>query len=135
MSSSSSVHFIDSALSCTSPFALSYTDPDKKWLIRKHLILLLQNFPSFRPSVDVFTHNDGNIVNLLFATGELHVSNSASPINLSIWLHENYPDMAPIVFVSSNLGKFSTIPPIHLIVLKLFKLLVVIYRDVSDMNQ
>lgn len=104
MSSPSSIQFIDSALSCTSPFALSYTDPDKKWLIRKHLILLLQNFPSFRPSVDVFTHNNGNIVNLFFATGELHVSNSTSPVSLSIWIHENYPDMPPIVFVSSNLG-------------------------------
>ncbi|XP_017251982.1 protein ELC [Daucus carota subsp. sativus] len=104
MSSTSSIQFIDGALSCTSPFALSYTDPYKKLLIRKHLILLLQNFPSFRPSVEAFTHNNGNIVNLLFAAGELHVSNSTVPINLTIWLHEDYPNTPPIVFVSSNLG-------------------------------
>lgn len=104
LSSPSSVQFIDAALSCTGPYALSYTDPDQKWLIRQHLVSLLQNFPSLRPLIDTFSHNNGITVTLLNARGDLHVSNSTPPISLSIWLHENYPYIPPIVFVSSNSG-------------------------------
>ncbi|XP_059625941.1 protein ELC isoform X2 [Cornus florida] len=81
---------------------LSYTDPDQKWLIREHLISLLQDFPSLNPSIDTFTHNDGTRVNLLIATGELHIPHSTIAIPVAIWLHEDYPNMPPIVFVSSN---------------------------------
>ncbi|XP_016509012.1 protein ELC-like [Nicotiana tabacum] len=99
----SSVQFIDAALSCTSPpFAPPYTDPNQICIIRRHLISLLQNYPSFRPSIDTFTHDDGNTANLLNANGELQVSSSTPAIPLTIWLHESYPFMAPIVLVSLN---------------------------------
>ncbi|KAH7517285.1 hypothetical protein FEM48_Zijuj09G0047300 [Ziziphus jujuba var. spinosa] len=103
MGSSTSVQFVETALSrTTGPFALSYTDPNQKWLIRKHLLSLLQEYPAFSPSFGTFTHNDGTAVNLFYASGELHISNGRPPIPLIIWLHENYPFMPPMVFVSPN---------------------------------
>ncbi|XP_057460723.1 protein ELC-like [Actinidia eriantha] len=108
MASQSSVQFIDAALFCTSPFALSYTDPYQKWLIREHLLSLLQYFPSLNPSMDTFFHNDGNTVDILKATGDLHVSRSTPKVHLTIWLHQNYPHIAPIVYVSPT-----STSPIH----------------------
>lgn len=103
MATSSSRQFIEAALSCTSStFALSYEDPNQKWIIRQHLTSLLQDIPSLKPAIDTFTHNDGTTVNLLKANGEIHVSASSPPIFLTIWLHENYPTMAPLVFVASS---------------------------------
>ncbi|XP_031269950.1 protein ELC-like [Pistacia vera] len=102
MAPTSSIQFIDAALSCTTPFSLSYTDSEQKWLIRKHLISFLQDYPTFIPSNDSFTHNDGTTVNLLNATGYLHVSSSTPPIHLTIWVHESYPFIPPMVFISSN---------------------------------
>uniref|UniRef100_A0A2N9G6G3 UEV domain-containing protein n=1 Tax=Fagus sylvatica TaxID=28930 RepID=A0A2N9G6G3_FAGSY len=109
---SNSIQFIDSALSCTgTPFALSYSDPDQKWLIRKHLFSLLQDYPTLNPAIDTFNHNDGTTVNLLNAEGYLFVSHSLPLIALTIWIHENYPHMAPLVFVSPN--PMSKIHPNH----------------------
>lgn len=99
----SSIQFIDAALSCTSPhFAPSYTDPNQKRIIRRHLISLLQDYVSFKPSIDAFMHDDGTSVNLLNASGELQVSSSTPAIPLTIWLHESYPFVAPIVLMSTN---------------------------------
>ncbi|XP_059318776.1 protein ELC [Lycium ferocissimum] len=99
-----SIQFIDAALSCTSPiFAPPYTDPNQIRIIRRHLVSLLQDYPSFKPSIDPFTHDDGTSVNLLNANGELQVSSSTPPIPLTIWLHESYPFIAPIVLVSTNI--------------------------------
>ncbi|KAJ4828609.1 hypothetical protein Tsubulata_004968, partial [Turnera subulata] len=57
----------------------------------------------FTPSTDTFTHNDGTIVTLLNAGGDLHVCCSYDPpIPLTIWVHENYPYVPPMVFVSSS---------------------------------
>ncbi|XP_052169979.1 protein ELC-like [Diospyros lotus] len=96
------IEFIDAALFCTSPFGLSYTDPDQKLLVREHLLSLFQDFPSLISSFDTFIHNDGTTVNLLNATGDLQISPSTPAVPITIWLHENYPKLAPIVFVSSN---------------------------------
>ncbi|CAN4093684.1 unnamed protein product [Withania somnifera] len=99
----SSIQFIDAALSCTSPhFAPPYTDPNKKRLIRRHLVSLLQDYPHFKPFIDAFPQDDGTSVNLLNANGELQVSSSTPAIPLTIWLHESYPFVAPIVLVSKN---------------------------------
>ncbi|KAK4357443.1 hypothetical protein RND71_023053 [Anisodus tanguticus] len=99
----SSIQFIDAALSCTSPiFAPSYTDPNQISIIRRHLISLLQKCPSLKPSIDAFAHDNGSTVNLLNVNGELQVSSSTPPIPLTIWLHESYPFVAPIVLVSTN---------------------------------
>lgn len=98
----SSIQFIDTALSCATPFALSYTDPDQKWIIRQHLISLLQDFPSLEPSINTFFHNDGNKANLLNATGDLRVSTFSPSITLTVWVRESYPHMGPVVYVSSN---------------------------------
>ncbi|KAE8704032.1 Detected protein of unknown function [Hibiscus syriacus] len=70
---------------------------------------LLQEFPGFEPSTDRYMHNDGTQVHLLRATGFIHVSNdSTPPVPLVIWLHENYPQRAPLVFVSID-----PMTPIH----------------------
>ncbi|MCD7467966.1 hypothetical protein HAX54_005683 [Datura stramonium] len=101
--SPSSIQFIDAALSCTSPhFAPSYSDPNQKRIIRRHLVSLLQDYPRFKPSIDPFTHDDGTTVTLLNTNGELQVSSSTPAIPLTIWLHESYPFAAPIVLVSTN---------------------------------
>ncbi|XP_030549211.1 protein ELC-like [Rhodamnia argentea] len=99
MAPQSSIQFIEAALWCKGPFELSYTDPDQKWDIRKDMLSLLQDFPNLRPSMDTYIHNDGTIANLLNAYGTIHVSNSSPQVPLTIWLHENYPYAAPIVFV------------------------------------
>ncbi|KAL9435989.1 hypothetical protein AB3S75_022117 [Citrus x aurantiifolia] len=102
MAPSSSIQFIDTALWCTTPFRLSYADPNQKWLIRKQLLSLLQNYPSFNLSNDTFTHNDGTAVNLFKVSGCFHVSQSTPPIHFTLWLHENYPSMAPMAFIVSS---------------------------------
>ena len=107
----SSIQFIYSALSCTTSLALSYSDPEQKWIIQKHLTSLLQDYPTLNPSIDTFIHNDGTTVNLLNANGYFFVSYSSPPIAITIWLHENYPYMAPIVFVTLN--PISKIHPNH----------------------
>ncbi|XP_042016592.1 protein ELC [Salvia splendens] len=96
--SPNSVRFIEDALFCSDPFALSYSDPDQKWIIRQHLLSLLQDFPSLRPSVSLFTHNDGTAVTLLLASGHLPLS---PPVPLSIWVHELYPHAPPLVFITA----------------------------------
>ena len=107
----SSIQFIYSALSCTTSLALSYSDPEQKWIIQKHLTSLLQDYPTLNPSIDTFNHNDGTTVNLLNANGYLFVSHSSPPIAITIWLHEDYPYVAPIVFVTPN--PMSKIHPNH----------------------
>lgn len=102
MATSSQIKFIEDALFCTNQFGLSYADPDQKWIIRDHLISLLQDFPFLKPSVDIFTHNNGSEVKLLNATGDVRVSENTPLIPLIIWLHEFYPQMPPIVYVSTN---------------------------------
>ncbi|KAE8701436.1 putative interferon-induced guanylate-binding protein [Hibiscus syriacus] len=94
---------IEAALFAAGPYALSYSDSKQKWLILRHLLSLLQEFPGFEPSTGWYMQNDGTEVNLLRATGFIHVSDDSSstpPVPLVIWLHENYPQRAPLVFVS-----------------------------------
>ncbi|KAJ4968429.1 hypothetical protein NE237_015130 [Protea cynaroides] len=102
MASPVSSQFVNAALSHNNPSALSYTDPDQKWIIRDHLLSLLQEFPCFKPVTDTFIHDDGTTVNLLNASGSLKVSRAPQPVLLTIWLHENYPFSAPIVLLSLN---------------------------------
>ncbi|ESQ52560.1 hypothetical protein EUTSA_v10016907mg [Eutrema salsugineum] len=99
-SSSSPIKFIEKALLATGQFALSYTDPDQKWLIRKHLISFLQDFPNFELSTDTFNHNNGTTVQLFRLEGSLRTRSTT--VQLTIWVHENYPLTPPMVFVSSN---------------------------------
>ncbi|XP_021898072.1 protein ELC isoform X1 [Carica papaya] len=105
MAPSSPIKFIEKALigSSSSSFTLSYSDPEQKWIIRRHLLSLLQNYPNFKVSADTFNHNDGTSVNLLNVRGFLKVSksNRTPPIPLTLWLHQNYPYMPPIAFISS----------------------------------
>nr|DAD19703.1 TPA_asm: hypothetical protein HUJ06_021166 [Nelumbo nucifera] len=94
------IQFVDAALACSFPFALSYGDPDQKWVIRRHLLSLFQDFPTLLPSADIFVHNDGATVYLLNAKGHLLVSKTTPPVPLTIWVHQNYPSAPPIVFLS-----------------------------------
>ncbi|KAL9691255.1 hypothetical protein QQ045_011675 [Rhodiola kirilowii] len=84
-------------------FALAYSsDTDQRWIIRKHLLLLLQEYPFFSLSTDYFTHDHGETVRLLSASGYLNVSSSSPRVHVTIWVHEDYPYMAPKVFVLSE---------------------------------
>ncbi|PON54404.1 Ubiquitin-fold modifier-conjugating enzyme [Parasponia andersonii] len=113
MASSTSIQFIELALSSNSPFNLSYLDPNQKWLIRDHLISFLQDFPSFTPSSGTFVHDDGMATSLLCVTGDLHISAATPLVPLTIWLHENHPLMPPIVFVTPNSAPRPTLRPDH----------------------
>ncbi|KAK9137516.1 hypothetical protein Sjap_008110 [Stephania japonica] len=95
-----SMQFISAALSCDGTRALSYKHTELKWLIRDDLLSLLRNFPSFTPSVDTFTHDDGQTVNLLNASGSFRASPPTPPIPLTIWIHESYPFVPPMVIIS-----------------------------------
>lgn len=104
-SSSSPVKFIEKALLATGSFALSYTDPDQKWLIRKHLTSFLQDFPNFELSTNTFNHNNGAKVQLFCLEGSLRTRNPTTQlptVELTIWVHENYPLTPPLVFVKPN---------------------------------
>ncbi|KAL3849915.1 hypothetical protein ACJIZ3_011797 [Penstemon smallii] len=103
MSSLNPIKFIEESLFCSTTLALSYSDPDQKWIIRNHLISLFQDYPSFKPSIDFFTHNNGTEVKLLNISGELAISRNTPPVPITIWLHELYPQMAPIVFVVNSM--------------------------------
>ncbi|KAI3678871.1 hypothetical protein L6452_38175 [Arctium lappa] len=98
----SPVEIIDNAIFCNTAYALAYTDPDQKWLIRKHLLSLHQEFSSLYPTVDTFIHNDGTMVHLLKAEGYLNVSHLLPLVHLTIWVHEYYPHVAPVVQVTSD---------------------------------
>ncbi|XP_010517206.1 PREDICTED: protein ELC-like [Camelina sativa] len=104
-SSSSSIKFIEKALLATGSFALSYTDPDQKWLIRKHLTSFLQDYPNFELSTDTFNHNNGSKVQLFSLEGSLRIRSSTTQlptVQLTIWIHENYPITPPLVFINPD---------------------------------
>ncbi|KAG5402208.1 hypothetical protein IGI04_016815 [Brassica rapa subsp. trilocularis] len=95
-SSSSPLKFIEKALLATGPFALSYTDPDQKWVIRKHLTSFLQDFSNFDLSTDTFNHNNGTTVQLFRLDGSLRTPQQSTAVQLTIWVHENYPLTPPL---------------------------------------
>lgn len=100
--SSSSMEFIDSTFSDTGMGSLSYKHLELKWLIREHLFSLFYDFPSFIPSAENYIHNDGTVVHLLNVSGYLTVPPSKLPILMTIWLKEDYPFTAPLVYISSH---------------------------------
>ncbi|EXB26560.1 Protein ELC-like protein [Morus notabilis] len=111
MASPTAIQFIELALfnSNTTTFNLSYSDPHQKWIIRNHLLSLLQEFPTFSPSFGTFVHNDGTAVTLLCVIGDLRVTASTPPVPLTIWLHQNHPLTPPMVFVATAESKTNTI--------------------------
>ncbi|XP_047326088.1 protein ELC-like [Impatiens glandulifera] len=115
MVSSSAIEFIDASLSYTntSKYSLSYQDSSQKWIIRDHLLSLLRDFPSLEPSCDQFTHNDGTTVNLLNISGHIPIPprSSSTTVPLIIWVHENYPFIAPMIFVVPNPNRILTDHP------------------------
>lgn len=105
MVSSSSIRFIEAALEATGDRALSYVHHGLKWLIRDDLLSLFDDFRTLSPGSDTLTHNDGTTVHLLYAHGVLPVSSSLPPVLLTIWLHQAYPFVAPIVYVFPATGE------------------------------
>ncbi|EHA8589511.1 protein ELC-like [Cocos nucifera] len=99
MMPSSSIGLIDAALSTAGPDSLSYVHNSLKWLIREHLLSLLEDIPTLSPSTGTFTHDDGTAVDLIYAHGILPISPSMQPIVLTIWLHQCYPFKPPIVHI------------------------------------
>lgn len=93
--------FLSSVLSQRGPSALPYTE-DVKWLIRQHLLSLIDIYPSLQPKTASFTHNDGRTVNLLQAVGTVPMVylNITYNIPVIIWLMESYPRHPPLVFVN-----------------------------------
>ncbi|XP_016469501.1 protein ELC-like [Nicotiana tabacum] len=93
--------FLSSVLSQRGPSALPYTE-DVKWLIRQHLLSLIETYPSLQPKTATFTHNDGRTVNLLQADGTVPMVYQDVTYNIPviIWLMESYPRHSPLVFVN-----------------------------------
>lgn len=75
-----------------------YEHPDLRWLVRKHVLAVLQEFPTLSPSVDTYTSDDGASAVLLNARGPLAVSPALPPILLTVWLPREYPYRPPLVF-------------------------------------
>ncbi|GLJ26629.1 hypothetical protein SUGI_0517690 [Cryptomeria japonica] len=100
-STHSSVQFLNSVLSQRGPSALPY-DEDVKWLIRQHLVSVIQEFPSLQAKTAMFSHNDGRTVNLLQAEGTVPMYYQEVMYNIPviIWLLESYPRQAPCVYVT-----------------------------------
>ncbi|CAN6335886.1 unnamed protein product [Urochloa humidicola] len=86
-----------------------YEHPDLRWLVRKHVLAVLEEFPTLSPSVDTFTADDGASAVLLNARGILAVSPSLPPILLTLWLPREYPYRPPLVYA------FPAAPPAALV--------------------
>lgn len=93
--------FLSSALSQRGPNALPYAE-DAKWLIRHHLISLVEAFPSLPPKSSHFTHNDGRSAHLLQAEGTIPIVYAGAVYNIPavIWLLESYPRSPPSVYLT-----------------------------------
>ncbi|KAF5193171.1 Elc-like protein [Thalictrum thalictroides] len=92
--------FLNNVLSQRGPTSLPYTE-DVKWLIRQHLLTLIETYPSLQIKTATFTHNDGRTVNLLQADGTIPMiyQNVTYNIPVVIWLMETYPRHPPCVYV------------------------------------
>ncbi|XP_026452103.1 protein ELC-like [Papaver somniferum] len=104
MAPETSIESVDAALLCIDPVTLSCEEPNFKWIVREHIICLLCEYEHLVPSVDIFTYNDGRTVNLLNVNGFLQVSECASRIPLTIWIHQNYPNSPPSVVLPQTHG-------------------------------
>ncbi|KAK8947559.1 Protein ELC [Platanthera guangdongensis] len=95
------LQFLSTALSQRGPAALPYAE-ENKWLIRQHLVSLVETYHSLHPKASSFTHNDGRTVNLLQADGTIPIVYSGVVYNIpaSIWLLERYPIISPSVFLN-----------------------------------
>ncbi|KAJ3672339.1 hypothetical protein LUZ60_007060 [Juncus effusus] len=93
--------FLNTALSQRGPAALPYAE-DVKWLIRNHLVSLVETFPSLHPKSALFTHNDGRNATLLQADGTFPILFSGVVYNIPavVWLPEAYPRSPPVVYLS-----------------------------------
>ncbi|KAJ4964940.1 hypothetical protein NE237_016789 [Protea cynaroides] len=93
--------FLSNVLSKCGPSSLPYTE-DVKWVIRQHLLALIDIYPSLQLKTSAFTHNDGRTVNLLHAQGTVPMSyqNVIYYIPVIIWLMESYPRHRPCVYVT-----------------------------------
>jgi ESCRT-I complex subunit TSG101 len=75
-----------------------YEHPDLRWLVRNHVLAVLQEFPTLSPSVDTFTSDDGASAVLLNARGTVVVSPDLPPVLLTVWLPREYPYVPPLVY-------------------------------------
>ncbi|KAK1289332.1 Protein ELC [Acorus calamus] len=93
--------FLSTVLSQRGPGSLPYAE-DAKWLIRHHLMALVDAYPSLQPSTSPFTHNDGTTTVLLRAEGTIPAVYRDVCYNLpvSIWLPETYPRRPPSVLLN-----------------------------------
>ncbi|XP_042503653.1 protein ELC-like [Macadamia integrifolia] len=93
--------FLSNVLSQRGPSALPYAE-DVKWLIRQHLLALIENYPGLQPKTATFTHNDGRTVNLLQAEGTIPMVYGGVVYNIPvvIWLMESYPRHPCCVYVT-----------------------------------
>ncbi|MQL81317.1 hypothetical protein Taro_013777 [Colocasia esculenta] len=93
--------FLSSLLSQRGPSALPYAE-DAKWLIRQHLVALVEAFPTLQPKASHFTHNDGRGSHLLQAEGTVPIVYGGAVYNIPavIWLLETYPRSPPAVFLA-----------------------------------
>ncbi|KAI0499332.1 hypothetical protein KFK09_020235 [Dendrobium nobile] len=95
------LQFLSTVLSQRGPNALPYAE-ETKWLIRQHLVSLVEAYQSRRPKASSFTHNDGRTVNLLQADGTIPIVYDGVVYNIpaTIWLVERYPLIPPSVFLN-----------------------------------
>ncbi|XXG67098.1 hypothetical protein AAC387_Pa06g0517 [Persea americana] len=93
--------FLSNVLSQRGPSALPYAE-DVKWLIRQHLVAVIEEYPSLHAKTAVFTHNDGRTVNLLQAEGTIPMVYLQVLYNIPvvIWLMETYPRHPPCMYVA-----------------------------------
>ncbi|RLN27803.1 protein ELC [Panicum miliaceum] len=87
-----------------------YEHPDLRWLVRKHVLAVLQEFPTLSPSVDTYTSDDGASTVLLNARGLLAVSPALPPVLLTVWLPREYPYRPPLVYALPAAPTASLVP-------------------------
>lgn len=100
--SSSALRFIDRALCTPGSYSLSYLDQEHRWVIRKHLHSLINEFPTFSAVSDHVTIEGGTKARLLCVFGDLRLSGSGGAVEIKITLYQSYPFVPPLVSLSSS---------------------------------
>eukprot|EP00195_Chlamydomonas_chlamydogama_P013955 CAMPEP_0202903148 /NCGR_PEP_ID=MMETSP1392-20130828/22100_1 /ASSEMBLY_ACC=CAM_ASM_000868 /TAXON_ID=225041 /ORGANISM="Chlamydomonas chlamydogama, Strain SAG 11-48b" /LENGTH=514 /DNA_ID=CAMNT_0049590159 /DNA_START=47 /DNA_END=1591 /DNA_ORIENTATION=+ len=92
--------YLHSVLYQRGPNSLPYPE-QYKWPIRDHLAELQKVFPTLAIRTGEFHTNDGRNLNLLKAEGTIpiHFQGAKYNIPIVVWLHEAYPNAAPMVYV------------------------------------
>eukprot|EP00803_Ostreobium_quekettii_P002109 evm.model.scf_1113EXC.1 EVM.evm.TU.scf_1113EXC.1 scf_1113EXC:1500-6638(+) len=99
--STGQLEYLGQVLRKFGPGAVPYAESVRSTIL-EHIRELLKDFPNLNIKDHDYTHNDGRVVRLLKAEGTLPMYYQKVKYNIpvAVWLPDNYPHQAPIVYVT-----------------------------------